>query len=405
MARQLTSGFEIALVASSAAGQGDGRIIDGSPVLQGSVVRSGAQALSCPSGAGNNLARVRREFTGTASTYMRVYFRVTALPASTVPIFRYLISAGPVISARLTSGGKIQMWNDTGTPAQIGSDSAATIAVNTWYKLTSHLHIEVAGTDSGDLLLDDVLVADFTGVALETAFPDALEFGWIDTAPGANKTIYFDDLAINDVTGGVEDSYPPTAKVVYLRPTADAQVGSWTGGSGGTSNLYLALDNTPPVGTASESNTTQIENADATPDNSTDEYRASLTTYSAAGITSADLVSVVHPVIDHGEDAASGTKAGTVGMFSNPAGSTTAFTFGDNAGALGTWPTRWATLWGPPVYTPSVTLGTAPQIVVRKTTTSTDVASVDLLGAYVEYIEGGAAGAGILRQMMAQHGG
>src|SRR5213079_3376565 len=82
-------------------------------------------------------------------------------------------------------------------------------------------------------------------------------FGWI-TNPGASKVLNIDDVAINDISGTTQTSWPGEGNIVLLKPTSDNQIGSWTGGAGGTTNLWDAVNNTPPVGITGGSNTATI---------------------------------------------------------------------------------------------------------------------------------------------------
>lgn len=252
-----------------------------------------------------------------------------------------------------------------------------------------------AGDDSLDLRLDGALLYSATGLSIGTSVGAgcSVAIGSMQAGAAGLANVYIDDFALNDDQGSApHNTWPDEGSIVLLRPTADAQRGSWTGGAGGTTNLWDALDNQPPAGTASETDTTQIENADGSADNATDEYRATMQTYAAAGIGPSDTIRFVQAIVMHGEDVATGTKTGSVLIASNPAqGAADTFTFGDNAGALaqiGTLATtnNWRTKLGTPVNTPSVTLSTAPEVHLRKTDTGTRVVAVCGLGIYVEYV-------------------
>lgn len=354
------------------------------PSVELTRVRSGSAALKCDSGAGN--ASAYFGFAGpiaaSITTYTRVFFSFDALPSSTVPI----LSMGTVIwSVRLTAAGKVQLWNDAGAPAQIGSDSSATVVADgsSWYRLEVALTLNGSSQITNvELRLDGAVVASGAVTAI---LGSTHRCGWV-SAPGASKVLYCDDVAINDSLGSDQASWPGDGKVVLLKPISDGQRGSWTGGAGGTTNLWDAVDNTPPIGTASETNSTQIENADTSPDNATDEYRPNLTTYTDAGVGASDTINVVQAFCNHGEDVATGTKTGKFRIESNPAQTAyDTFTFGDDVGALGTWPSNWKWKLGTPEYSPSPTLGASPQIALRKTDTGNRVGSVAFLGMYVDY--------------------
>ena len=174
---------------------------------------------------------------------------------------------------------------------------------------------------------------------------------------------------------------------MLLKPISDASIGSWTTGSGGTTNLYEAVNNIPPAGlsNASMTNTSQIINS------STDAsyYIANLETYSSAGITNdSHVINGVHVAIAHARNATTNALAGSNYVWFNPQnilGST--FNYGNStanaAGTIGS-----ATGWAGPGTTNRVAgapsdLTVSPQIRVNKTTALTDTASICFLGLYV----------------------
>lgn len=399
MARLITTGYEIGLVASGNLGQGDGRT-GGSgtaPVLQGSVVRSGAQAVECVAGSGS-FSFFWRDFPGVTGRtyYARFYIRFPDVtPAANYAICRYSTSGGSAtyLHVRLTTSSTLILY-DTVNSVQVGSDSSP-ISINTWYRVEVSININssAGSNDSAALRLDGVEVASSTTLALATAAAVQFGMGLSGATSGESFTCYVDDLAINDDQESSQNSWPGEGKIVLLRPTADSQVGTWTGGAGGTSNLYQAVDNTPPVGIATETDSSQIESSDTSGDNATDEYRAALTTCSTAGLVAGDTIQVMQAIVDHAEDTSSGTKTGRLYFQANPAGSVTTetFTFGDNQNAAGTWPSLWATHYGREaggsvMYAPSVDFDSAPILALRRVSSNSVAVQADFLGAYVDYV-------------------
>lgn len=336
-------------------------------------------------------------FTTAASTswFGRCYLCFGSLPASTVAVLRF--GNGSDFSARVTSAGKVQLFNDAlGT--QIGSDAAVTISADstTWYRFEMSIVEGGLSTFTNvELRLDGATVASSSGLGLTPN--GSFTAGWIDT-PGDAKTLYLDDMALNDSTGGSNNSWCGDGKIVLMKPVSDSQRGSWTGGAGGTTNLWDAVNNTPPVGTATETDSTQIESADSSGDNATDEYRGDCGSYTTAGIGASDTINAIRTLCNHGEDVSTGTKTGSFGCQANPAETYGTFTFGADAGALATYPTTWTWTKNTIIQAPSVTLGTSLIIAARKTDTGTRVASIDFLGAYVDYTPAVAAAALILEQ-------
>jgi hypothetical protein len=237
-------------------------------------------------------------------------------------------------------------------------------------------------------MIDGVSIASTTTTTTTTVVPNRFLCG---DSVVHNANFDFDDIALNDSTGASQNSWPGGGQVVTCFPISDVQDGSWTGGAGGTGDLSDAVNNIPPVGTATETNATQIESADGSGDNATDEYRANLTTYTNAGIGAADTITLIQPTIIHGEDVGTGTKTGSFGLQSNPSQTYATFTYGDDGGALGTYDTLWPVKVGDPVYAPSPTLGSSPVLAVRKTDAGTRVASVCAMGLNIEYVPAAAS--------------
>lgn len=330
-------------------------------------------------------AAVQRDYFG------RMYVKWDALPGSTVRALN-MGNGGATIGSlvKITAAGKLQLFSANASSSQIGSDSAATIATGTWYRVEQRIRLDSSRVVTEvELLLDGVQVAVGTGLSGGTLSGTSfLQCEYFDD-PGTNIWMYCDDIAVNDDQGSDQNSWPGAGSVVLSVPTADVQRGSWTGGSGGTTNLWEAINNKPIAGTASESNTTQVENTDTSGDNSTDEYQITMQSYTAAGVGAGDNIKVILAHVVHGEDSATGTKTGKYQFLSNPADGAayTTFTFGGDAGALGTYPSNWR-FSSRVLYNPSVTKGTAPVIALRKTDTVNQIGSVCAVGIYIEFAPG-----------------
>lgn len=393
MARLLTTGFETNSVLSLAIGsQQDGSIVAGTPTTQTSVVRSGTYALSCDSGAGNAATQVVLENVTTVALgttiYARAYIRVPAYPSTASSVMN--LNWSGTSRVRMATNGALQLLNNAGT--QVGSDSAV-LAVDTWYMVEQAMMIQAgSGDDYIELRLNGVTVASTT-TATQGTGTGTLQFtcGWNGTTPGANKVIYYDDVAVNDSTGGSQSSWPGEGKVVMLLPISDnARASLWTGGTGGTTNLFDAVNNTPPVGTATESDTTQIEHAGGAA-GSTDAYDANMTAYSTAGIGVFDTINVIQLVAWHGEDIATGAKLLAFSVVSNPEiASSGNVTAGDaTPAALGTYPTEWGFHRGTATYAPAgIAVNTSPVMRALRPETASRVASVCFMGMIVDYTPG-----------------
>ena len=137
MARLVTLGGEISPAAAAAGSPEYPGGFTGS-VAQGLTnIRSGSGCILCTDNTGSQasfVTLIAGPAVGASTTlYVRFYvqFRAGDLPAPSAQI----VALAGIISARATSGGKLQLWNESGTPAQIGSDSSATIVTNTYYRV------------------------------------------------------------------------------------------------------------------------------------------------------------------------------------------------------------------------------------------------------------------------------
>lgn len=360
--------------------------VGGYPTIDTSVKRTGAASFKADAGASNGQFCVALSGMTTALSrnyYQRGYFYIpsgTGYPTTRSRImssYRWQVNADCAVY--LETNGTLQLFNG----GNVGSPSAV-LAQDTWYRVETRVKTAAGSADDEvELLLNGVQVAVATGQTTDTVAVTHFEWGWHD-APGANKVIYFDDIAVNDdQTGGSQTSFPGDGQVALLIPTSDNARGTWTGGLLGTTNLWDAIDNLPPEGTAAETNTTQIENKTNSASNPGD---FNMTTYTAAGLTSGGTATAVFMRVAHGEDSATGTKTGSFTIVSNPdLGTTPTFTFGGDVGALGTYPTNWVRTDSAYAYDQAVTEGTAPVARVTKTTSSTAVGSVCQMAILVDW--------------------
>jgi len=335
--------------------------------IENSIVRSGSHSLKvlCVPGV------TAYHIAISGFLFNRAYIRVTSLPLTTPRVIVGAINTNNV-NIRLTTSGSLSFYVDT---TLIGTSSTALVNADKWYRVEWR-----TGTASNVpvLLIDGN--TEITDSPSSWTYPGS--FGANDIVADT-YTAYFDDVASDD------SDWCGEGKVVLLLPISDnARDSLWTGGAGGTTNLYEAVNNTPPIGTASETDSTQIEHAGGA-SGTTDQYTANMATYASAGIGAYDIiVSVVGKVV-HGEDEAAGTKQLKYHIVSNPSSdASVTFNAGLDAGALGTFPTNWATAVGfPSISYPLVDLNTSPIMRVVRPETASGVASICFMGINVEYRE------------------
>lgn len=386
MARIITAGAEM--------GAADGVLNDGSKSGSGTLTFDtgtkyglGARSYKFSSGAGNATVLLTWAPTAAAlgtNTYFRGRIRFeSAFPANGSQLMYAYSSTGVAVAYYLMFKS-----SDSSIDIKDGADAVkgntGTILVDTWYRLEVRCKISAGAADELEFRIDDRVVCNLSGLNLaNTGHIDELDVGWTFGAPGANKVVFWDDVAYNDDTGSNENTWCGDGQVVMLLPTSDSAIGSWTGGAGGTSNLFDAVDNVPPAGvsSASDTNTSQIKTAT---DGTTATFNCR--SYATAGIGPSDLIAVIQSVVVHGEEVATGAKTGTVGAVTNPSIAGTAVTFGITSGAEGTYPSAWGTTRGTPTYAPTVTVGTQPTVSVVSTTMVSRFASVCFMGILLDVV-------------------
>jgi hypothetical protein len=377
MARLLTAGAETLNAI------GDDKTMEGGITTAGTVtvdtgtIHSGTKSYKADSGAGT-AAYVQKTFTGVSATtyYARAWFNCSAGPAAgNASLLQFLTGAGAV-----AGGGSATMHvKGNGTIGDsIGGNVSGVVTDGQWHYAEMACQIVTAGNDYVESRVDGVSLNSFTG-ALDTVLPGMIRAGGISTA--VSYVIYVDDLVLNDSGGSAQNSWPGLGKQVLLLPISDNAVGTgWTLGSGGTTNLFDAVNNIPPAGVADPGTTSQIRNAAS----NLNAYAANLTTYSTAGLTALDTVNVAQMWCITAAPVTTSAKSGSLTL-SNPTLAKTSFgTFYSGVNA-GTYATGWAFKSSAIQYAPSVTVGSSPVMTVTQDTSSTRIAMVCFMGMYVDY--------------------
>lgn len=384
MARLISSGAEIyAKVASGDLGEagapdGQGTYGSGSGVFAQETPRSnGSFSLGVSLTTGGTVYNTWN-FSGGAlerGYWFRFYVQVVTDISGLGRIA--LISSGHTVFYDPADGKIYSGYNS-------GAKSSAVINDGGWHRI--EVYSKTSATQASrawELRLDGVTVSSGTNQTGESIAPTYVRVGiGISVGPLTGK-LRVDDVAVNDDQGTSQNSWPGDGYVIVLRPTSDNSRGSWTGGAGGTTNLWDAIDNVPPTGaTAPGTNTSQISaNAVAT----TGKFNTA--TYLAAGAASGDTAVCCAVVANHGEQVATGTKSGSATSDTTnntPSLTTGTINYGLDAGAEGAWPVLWRWSASPfSAYASQPALGTGAVLNIITTTTSR-VADCCFLGLVVE---------------------
>lgn len=351
------------------------------PTIQATVKRSGSFAARCQTDAvngttANSINHPIPAVTPSTNYFFRVYICVDALPTTIADIWNlncFQISLVSTGALRLTDSNSIA----------IGSDSIQLINPDgvTWYRVEIQINIDASSHGIfAELRLDGVTVASGAPSNLINQL-STNGIGWIQAPGVAGASIYLDDYGRNDSTGANQNTWLGPGKIVLLKPISDNARAGFVTGAGGTTSLFNAVDNTPPVGVADTGTaTSQIRDATSS---TTDNYDANMTSYTTAGIHAIDVINCVFWAINHGSAVTTSQPARAGRLVSNPAegGDTTL----SGQTAVGTYPTGWAWSRGAVIYAPSVTKGTSPVLRIGKRTASTRIVDVDAMFIYVDY--------------------
>lgn len=339
------------------------------------IVRSGTTSLKILPASGSSVSNVAVG-PSTSSKYTRFYLRVTVLPTVTA---RHIYGSGLPGNVGLFLGTDGSLQLITSDSAVVAVSSTLLTNSSTWYRVEflSDYSVSVTGSDTV-LKVDGV-----SSLALSTVTGGAYSMGTIigclDSLSGT-YTAYVDDFAQDNA------NFPGPGAGLLSLPVSDNARGGWTAGAGGTTNLFDAVNNKPPVGVAAASatNTSQIKSAT---NSATDNCDLNMQSYTTIGIPAGSTINGVVLVVATGEEIATGLKNGAIKIVSNPAQSVedSTLVFGGDAGAQGTYPTLWNVYTGSAQSGAGVTLGTSPVARIGKRTATTRIVSCCYIGMNVDY--------------------
>lgn len=181
-----------------ASGNAFQRVEDDSPVIYSATAFHGSVGIEC-SGAADAYVGWDSGIGGTSATlWGRAYFRLAAIPASNVNLFRMLSSTNTIMGTiRINSTGAIAQLYATGT---LGGTTSATLSVDTWYRVEWQVTAGASNDGSMETRIfagDDLAplaVLRVTGVTTGSANPSRARYGVLSNT----ATVHLDDLALSD---------------------------------------------------------------------------------------------------------------------------------------------------------------------------------------------------------------
>lgn len=216
--------------------------ISGTLSISTANLRVGPFAMRTNPTAGTSFARqVITLADNSTSVFFRVYAYFVTLPSADSTMIR-IVNTGNSPGAQLryiASTQKFVLLDAGSTP--IGSASA-TIVANTWYRLELNLDASSSpGSVTGKL----------DGTTFATG-ANSSQFPWSKVLWGSVSTVttdvYWTDMALNDASGALNNSWPGVGAVIALFPNATGDANGWnntTNTAGGVNN-YQLVDENPP---------------------------------------------------------------------------------------------------------------------------------------------------------------
>ena len=219
MARLWGSGFELQSVTSGV----EWDTATGSPTISTAVKRSGGASLRTNPTATTAFLKHQYRTSAAGVIFARFYLNIASAPSSgSTRICVLQDNSLSMPSIRLTSARRLQLW-DEDTVVQKGSDSSV-LSTSTWYRIELSYN---AGTI--DAYLDGTQFA--TGTMYAGAWINSISLGCVTST---TADLYFDDLAINDNVGTVQNSLPGAGSIVHVKPDSVGDANGWSVGAGGT---------------------------------------------------------------------------------------------------------------------------------------------------------------------------
>jgi hypothetical protein len=153
------------------------------------------------------------------------------------------------INAIGSIGIGIVLFDAGGNPTEVARGTTP-ISLNEWHLVEIHIGVANVG-GIVEVRIDGVLDVTFTGDTFTASSADIVYLMF-----GDNATEYFDDLALNDLAGGVDDSWCGDGRIILLRPNANGDLSQLTGSDANQVDNYLLVDDIPADG-----DTTYVEGA------------------------------------------------------------------------------------------------------------------------------------------------
>lgn len=171
------------------------------------------------------------------SALTECYFRVAVYKTAGALAYMNFLSGGTnQVSIIYDAGDTFRAYRAGVT--LLASSSTAHPA-GRWYVVTGYVKVD---DSAGRVVVkvDGTTVIDFTGDTRNGTPTNFDRMVLVESGTATNA--YFDDWAINDTTGGADDSYPADAHIYSLRPDGDVSRVGILNQAASTSDLWQSID-------------------------------------------------------------------------------------------------------------------------------------------------------------------
>lgn len=232
MARILTEGFEM--------GDALGYVASGSlSAINSSIVRSGVYSYSC--GRSNSLL-----YLPLPSTYGELYIRIPlyiSIEGNGGHGFSLRSDENIVVSVVVEQDSVVSLTCNGSTVY-----GTTILAEDTWYVVELHLKIANSG-GIAELKIDGQAVEATISGDTQGSYATVNRLYLTGTSStSVSSQLVFDDIAINDIAGGVDDSWCEDGHIVALNPNTNGDSSQWTGSDGNSTDNYALVDEVPSNG-------------------------------------------------------------------------------------------------------------------------------------------------------------
>lgn len=290
MARLFTCGFEENNTTTTMWTGGGGTITSTSP-------HSGTYAANLTAGQQLNRNLSATKTTGTLWT--RFYWKTSVL--TTANNFARFLNSGGSANWTLTktNTGAITLTNNVTTTAVT---TTATVSTGTWYRIeVEHVIDNTTGSIVAKLYTGDesTVIETLTISGEDTLNTDVFTLRLLEASGGATVFNY-DDVAVNDESGSLQNTWPGPGKTYLLTPNGDNAV-AWTKAGTPAATNWQGVDEVP----GDLANIDTDYNYDS---GSTNEDRLNLTNLGAE-VTSNAVLALMDVYARVSASASSGTMA------------------------------------------------------------------------------------------------